>query len=332
MKKQFIWIPIFLAVSISAYFLLFSPNEESGLRDESNFAFENIDDISKVRIKDREGNTVVMSRQDDHWMINDSFRAFPEFMDQILNKTIAKIRILGPVPKTAQDNVIRAMVGKSIHVQIYGTDGAIVRDYYVGGGNPDMSATYLHINGSNTPYLANILGSPSLLEARFSTNPQDWYDREVFDYDASELATISVNNAQEPEESFTLTRVDSTYTISPALPSVSQSAARSYFALFSYKNYEGFAEYLTAEAKDSILNSAPFMTITTRTTSGEEKSMFLYEKNSGSNNTLYDRNGNIIVEDTERYFAKISTYPYMVTVQHYVMGKLIAKRKYFTED
>jgi hypothetical protein len=96
MKKQFIWIPIFLAVSISAYFLLFSPNEESGLRDESNFAFENIDDISKVRIKDREGNIVVMSRQDDHWMINDSFRAFPEFMDQILDKTIAKIRILGP--------------------------------------------------------------------------------------------------------------------------------------------------------------------------------------------------------------------------------------------
>jgi hypothetical protein len=74
------------------------------------------------------------------------------------------------------------------------------------------------------------------------------------------------------------------------------------------------------------------MTITTRTTSGEEKSMSLYEKNSGSNNTLYDRSGNIIVEDTERYFAKISTYPYMVTVQHYVMGKLIAKRKYFTEN
>jgi hypothetical protein len=207
-----------------------------------------------------------------------------------------------------------------------------VRDYYVGGGNPDMSATYLHINGSNTPYLANILGSPSLLEARFSTNPQDWYDREVFDYDASELATISVNNAQEPEESFTLSRVDSTYTISPALSNLSQSAARSYFALFSYKNYEGFADYLTAEVKDSIINSAPFMTITTRTASGEEKSMRLYEKTSSSNNTLYDRNGNIIVEDTERYFAKISTYPYLVTVQHYVMGKLMAKRQYFAEE
>ncbi|HAY89404.1 MAG TPA: hypothetical protein DCY51_08190 [Bacteroidetes bacterium] len=332
MKKQLIWIILLLAAGLSAYFVFISSNGESGLRDETNFAYEDVGDISKIRIKDREGSAVVMTRQGDHWMINDSFRAFPAFMDQILNKTIAKIRILGPVPKTAQENVIRQMVGRSIHVQIYDSEGDLARDYYVGGGNPDMSATYLHINGSKTPYLANILGSPSLLEARFSANPNDWIDRKVFDYEAEELASITVTHAQEPEESFTLTRVDSTYTISPAISNLSQSAARSYFALFSFKNYEGFAEYLTESTKDSIMQSAPFLTITTRTNSGEERSMHLFEKKSTTNNSLYDRNGNMIVEDTERYFAKISSYPFLVTVQHYVMGKLIAKRSYFLEE
>ena len=116
------------------------------------------------------------------------------------------------------------------------------------------------------------------------------------------------------------------------MSNLSQSAARSYFALFSFKNYEGFAEYLTESTKDSIMQSAPFLTITTRTNSGEERSMRLFKKKSTTNNSLYDRNGNMIVEDTERYFAKISSYPFLVTVQHYVMGKLIAKRSYFLEE
>jgi hypothetical protein len=332
MKKQTIWILVLLLVGISAYYALSSSTGESGLRDEAKFAIENTEDISRIRMKDRDGKIVDLKREEDHWMVNDTFKAYYEYVDLLLDKALPKIRILGPVSKTAQKNVIRQMVGKSIHVQIYDKEGEVMRDYYVGGGNPDMTSTYLHINGSNTPYLANILGSPGLLEARFSTNPKDWYDREIFDYKAEDLQTVTVTNALAPTESFTLSRKDSTYRITPPLAGLSQSAARSYFALFSYINYEGFADYLTEVAKDSIMNSAPFLTITTRTVTGEEKSMRLYEKKGGSDNSLYDRNGDPIVEDTERYFAKISSYPFLVTVQHYVMGKLIAKRRYFTED
>ena len=111
---------------------------------------------------------------------------------------------------------------------------------------------------------------------------------------------------------------------------LSQSAARSYFSLFSFKNFEGFANYLNQEQKDSIKNAQPFISIKVTPTSGKPIELKLHRKGSFQmGNSLYDKRGQLIVEDTERYFATFTDFPYLVTVQEYTIGKLLVKRSYF---
>jgi hypothetical protein len=200
----------------------------------------------------------------------------------------------------------------------------------VGSSNPDRSSTYIHINGSNTPYEAHIFGFANLLEPKFSTYEKDWFDQTVFDFSSDQIKTIKVDHIYDTSESFQITKSDSFYDIIPRVVNLSQSAARSYFSLFSFKNFEGYAEYLKLEQKDSIKNSTPFMSIEVIPFKGKPMKLNLHRKGSFQmGNSLHDKRGQLIVEDTERYFASFTDFPFLVTVQEYTMGKLLVKRSYF---
>ena len=288
--------------------------------------------ITKIELKDREGNEIILTKKEGIWHVNDMLPVFLPKIESLLNETLKNIRIKGPVAKTAQKNVVRKLVGHSIHVQLF-QGSERIRDYYVGSPNPDRSSTYIYIEGSETPFEAHIFGFASLLEPKFSTNPQDWFNKTIFDFKPDDISSIEVMNNEIPEESFQLSKKDSFYNISPTLTSLSQSASRSYFSLFSFKNLEGYANYLSVEQKDSIKNTQPFITIKVNPIQGKSIALNLYRKGDFKiGNNLYDKQGQVILEDTERYFATFTDFPYLVTVQDYTMGKLLVKRSYFRSD
>ena len=327
--KNYVWIIILLLAAVGAYYLAGSRNGEAHLRDASNFAVNDVRKIDLITIKDREGKTIVLEKKDGSWILNKEYNASQAAINLLLNETISQIRIKGPVPSASRETVIRRMVGNSKHVKIY-EDGELIRDYYVGPPNSDQSGSFLHIEGSNTPYVAHVLGFDGVLDPKYSTDIQDWYDRTVFDYKQGEIAKITVTNYEVPSESFTLSRIDSIYQIQPAIGHLSQSAARSYFSLFTFKNFEGFANYLTPKSKDSIAKAMPFMTISAVLTNGKTKELRLHRKGGITDGqTLFDKDGNTIVQDTERYFATFTGFKQIVTVQEYVFGKLITRRSYF---
>ena len=63
---------------------------------------------------------------------------------------------------------------------------------------------------------------------------------------------------------------------------------------------------------------------------GKPMKLNLHRKGSFQmGNSLHDKRGQLILEDTERYFASFTDFPFLVTVQEYTMGKLLVKRSYF---
>lgn len=328
MKKYF-WVPILIVAAIAVYFSFYTDGGEAGLRKNVKFAVKNVEDIDKITIKDREGNFVILEKKGGIWYVNNDYKAFAPVVDNFLTKTLSKVRIIGPVPKPARENVIRSMVGHSKHVIIY-SKGKELRNYYVGNPNPSQTGSYVHLEGSETPYIAHVIGFKGIIDPKFSSYPTDWYDRSIFDFKSDEIASISVTNHELAGESFELNRKDSTYLISPTMPNLSQSAARSYFSLFSFKNFEGFADYLTAHQKDSIAKSKPFMTISVSPIEGDIQTLRIFRKSGFSDaNTLIDKSGQMLVEDTERYFATFTGFDKLVTIQDYTFGKLITKRSFF---
>lgn len=325
--KKYTWIVLLIVAAAGIVALVLYDNGEANLRDETNFAIENPEDVTKVLMKDRDGNAIILEKKDDTWYVN-SEKAFQPKIDLLLNKALNKIRIKGPVPNSMRNSVISAMGSRSIHIEVFEGNKKI-RNYYLGTPTPDESGSYLHIEGAKTPYIAHILGFNGILDPKFSTNIDDWIDRSVFDYTPAEIESITVQNNELPQESFKLSQKDSNYTLTPPLPNLTTSAARSYFALFKFKNYEGFAEYLSPADKDSIRNSRPFMTITVKTYSGQSKTLNIFRKGSNDSKTIYDKNGDLLVKDTDRYFATFTDFDRLVTIQDYVFGKIITKRSFF---
>ena len=71
------------------------------------------------------------------------------------------------------------------------------------------------------------------------------------------------------------------------------------------------------------------MTVTVKTYEGESKTLNIFRKGSNQNKTIYDNNGDLLVKDTDRYFATFTGFDRLVTIQDYVFGKIITKRSFF---
>lgn len=330
--KNFIWIAGILLVAAASYYFTTNKGEESKLRERAEIALEDISVVDKITIDNRDGKIVTLIRKDTSWYVDGGHLASKKAVDILLNETLSKIRIKGPVSKKAKSNVIRTLITTAKHIKVY-SQGETLRDFYVGSATADMSGSYVHITGAETPYIAHILGYNSLLEPKFSTEKYDWYDRQLVNINLADMKRIKVVNNDLPTESFELLKEKDTYLMNPPMANLSQAAARSYFSLFESKGFEGFASFLTEATKDSIAISTPFMTLTVYEVNGDSTAINLFRKGSKiEDKTIYDKRGNIVMEDTERYFATFTGFDQLVTVQDYVFGKNITIRSLFAEQ
>jgi len=319
---------LILTLAVGAIWYLTQTDQQTILTIDTDIAVDKPATVDKIILSDREDHKVILTKESDIWMVNGTYPAFKPVVDLFLNETINKVKIKGPVAKAAQDNVIRYMIVKAIHTEIY-QNGKLTKNYYVGGSNTDETGTYVHLDGGTTPYVAYIPGFKGIITPKYSTDVRDWYSKTIFDYEPEEIKSISVTNFEQPSESFSLINSDGSYSIKPAGP-LSQQAAKSYFALFKFKNFEGFAPYLEQTTKDSIKKQQPLMEIAVTDLKNEVKKLQIYRKgNFDGNQTLHDKNGDVIVADVERYFATYSGMDSLVTIQDYVFGKIITSRSLF---
>ncbi|MEY2923913.1 MAG: hypothetical protein RLZZ337_453 [Bacteroidota bacterium] len=327
MKRIGIIILLALA-AIGTYYYVNKSEPQTITTIDTSFAISNTESVDKIRLSDRENNEVILTKEGDQWMVNGVYPAFMPVVDLFLNETINKVRIKGPAAKASHDNIIRYMLVKSVHCEIY-QDGKKTKDYYVGGSNTDETGTYVHLTGAKTPYIAYIPGFKGIITPKYSTDARDWYSKTIFDYDIEQIGSIEVTNYAEPNESFKLIQSDGTFIMQPPGP-ISQQAAKSYFALFKFKNFEGYAPYLKPETKDSIRRQPPFMEIAVTSKQGKTTKLALRRKGDfDGNQTLHDKKGDVIVGDVERYFATFTGMDSLVTVQDYVFGKIITSKSLF---
>lgn len=328
--KRLIIGSIALVVLIVVYFLL-EAREGTGVAiEEVEFAVENIEKIDKIQMSDRSGKEVSLAKDAaGRWMVDEEYPAFNKRVQLFLEETIQDIEVKGPVAKTARDNVIRSMISNSIKVDIYnGND--LMRSYYVGDHTPDMKGTYMHMEGSESPYISYIPGHEGYIQPLFNLEPKLWYDPSIFDYSPDSIRSVEVIYMDDLERSFKLSREGEDFSIEPALASLSQQAAKSYFALFGFKNYEGFAEYLSTDMKDSIKQSFPLIKVLVEDVEGERKELNIFPKGKEGDLSLTDENGNVLAYDPERYYATFTGFDHLVTIQEYTFGKILAKRKDFS--
>ena len=309
MKKNLIGLVILIILGTLA-FVVFKQRGSGTIKPElHDFAVKDTLAITKIFLADKFGTTVTLDRKGvGEWTINKDHKARKDAIDVLL-KTIMRVEMKAPVAKTAHNNIVKLMAGKSTKVEIY-QGGDKVKTYYVSDATKDNMGTYMLIEGSSTPFVCHIPGFTGYLTSRYMTRPLEWRDTEIFKHRLPQIAEIKIDYHQEPERSFKITHSEDrvvqlfkTYPTETVVQKMDTVFVKRY--LLNYRNirYEGIQPY-DEERVDSIVNSPPYFTISLIDRNGEKRSVTSYRlpANPGS----IDANDEPLIWDPDRMHGIIN--------------------------
>ena len=309
MKKNIIGLLVLLILGVIAY-VAYQQRGTGTIKPElHDFEVEDTASITRIFLADKMGQTILLERQSESvWTVNKDHKARKDAVDVLL-KTIKRVEMKAPVAKTAHDNIVKLMAGKSTKVEIY-KGKEKVKTYYVGDATKDSQGTYMLIEGSSTPFVCHIPGFYGYLSGRYMTRPLEWLDSEIFAYTLPQIAEIKVEFHQEPERSFRIThskdRVVQLFRLHPSEQLVTDMDTvfvKRYMLEYRNVRFEGIQPY-KPERVDSIVNSQPYFTIKVTDRNGEQRSVTSYRLPPNPDDV--DVDGNPLEYDLDRMHGVVN--------------------------
>ncbi|MEM8909836.1 MAG: hypothetical protein AAGD05_18455, partial [Bacteroidota bacterium] len=85
MNRTLLLLILFLGLAgTTVWYLNQKPEDTSISRWDTNFAVDNINDIHKIFMANRKGQTILLERKSDHWIYNSEFRVRPGKIKNLL--------------------------------------------------------------------------------------------------------------------------------------------------------------------------------------------------------------------------------------------------------
>lgn len=303
MKKNLIGLAILLTLGSLAFYVYQKRGSGTIKPELHDFAVQDTSRVTKIFLANKTGDRVTLERNGANgWLVNKDHKARKDAIDVLL-KTIKRVEMKAPVAKTAHDNIVKLLAGKSVKVEIYEGDERI-KTYYVGDATKDNMGTYMLIEGSRTPFVCHIPGFMGYLTSRYMTSELEWRDTEIFHYQLAEIAEVKVDFHNEPERSFKIThspnRVVRLFKMNPTetlIPEMDTVFVKRYLLNYRDIRFEGVQPY-EKHRVDSIVNSPPYFTITVKDQNGATRSITSYRL--PANPGAIDGEGAPLEWDTDR--------------------------------
>lgn len=330
MQKKQIFILLILIIGIAAWFILKPKRSGTSDKSKTEFAVENTEKITKIFLSNKLEGNVLLEKKNGTWYVNGKYEASKPFMEFFLLETLKKIRVQGPVPLPARQNVISSMATLATKVEIYYND-ELEKVYYVGNPTGDMTGTYMYLEGSKDPYITHIPGFDGFLSTRYPIAEKEWVSKVIFDYKPEDIKSIDVNYPADVNASFTVTRKGNTndfdITSSQTAPSgkLNYAAVKSYFGMFVNKTCEGFIDLKPLQI-DSIKKSVPICIITLTDKRNTIRLLNVYKRTSTDrDHGVFDTKGNRLAFDPNRYNAILNNDKRVFVIQDIVFNPIMIK-------
>ncbi len=256
---------IFIVFGIVTFYFIKNKNLKSNIVSEDrNFGVENIDDVQKIFLAQKNGDNILLTRNDNSWTVNNKFNVFPNTIHHFL-ETIKNLKVNSIPPKAAYEEIMKGIATSGIKVEIYNRKNELIKTYYVGGVTQNEEGLYCLMDGSNQPYITNIGTAPINLRVRYEIKEEDWRDRSLFDLPSKEINNVSIRFPYEPERDLNLKMENNKFYINNLESSISNNSYNINFLKSIFSSFEPIsAEAIVNDhrAKDSICVLTPYSTIT----------------------------------------------------------------------
>ncbi|MEM1219320.1 MAG: DUF4340 domain-containing protein [Bacteroidota bacterium] len=332
MKKSTIALVAIAAVlgSAVAYYLASGTSNSSIASDtawERDFSVKNTDDIYKIFLADRRGQTTTLTRKGDRWIYNDQFPANPNIVKNLL-QVIRLVDIKYIPPRSAIQPMVENLSTQGIKVEIYDQGDRLMKSYYVGGTTPDELGTYMIMENSEMPYVTSIASMQGGVRVRYDIFGDKWRDKVLFDVNPEKVEAISIDFPKQRNKSFKLNidggkaAVVPYYEISPSLPGDPLDGAVDRY-LESYDRVSAEAFENNNKEKERIITEPAFCHITVKEQGQEEVRVTLIP----TFDTFVD--GKKKSEVIQRYYAMVEPAGDLMLVQHQVIKGILRPYNYF---
>lgn len=333
MKKNIIYLIIFLVLLIVSYFLVFRDKLSTLGQKDTDFAIEDTSEVYKIFMADMKGNKILLEKNNSVWMLNKKYNAREDAIQTLLT-TFNKIRIAYPVPKSAHNTVVADLASNNIKAEIYNNNGKKIKTYYIGGPTLDYKGTFMMLEGSEHPYVIHIPGFEGYMTPRFFLEEEEWKDRAIFNYTADLLKSVTVDYLEEPENSFTITiiyqdsiQIAPLYFSGVALGELHKNRLKEYLSHYNSIYAEAFEN--NNPIKDSILATSPFIIMTAINKNGNKNTLKIYRMPMNERSkSKFDDEGKPRKYDLDRLYALHNDNEFML-IQYYVFNKLFRSYREF---
>lgn len=331
-RRTLLLIFLFVALGAGAWYAWEKKKNQSGTHNtpDMDFAVRNTDDIGKIFIADRSGQTATLLRKEGYWEYNKLYKANKSAVQTLL-ETIQRVNVYNIPPKIAEPSMIKDLASNGLKVEIYDRKGERMKCYYIGGVTNDEQGTIFLMDGSEKPYICHIPGFVGTLRIRYLLGDIAWRDRTVFEEKPEDIQSVTIEYPQSKSESFRLEKAGTgEYKVTPFFSTTTPStsplrtgAVESYLLQFERRGAEAF-EAQTHE-RDSISALVPFAIITMKKTDGVEKTVRFWPIETG-----YDpmKGGDFVV----RYLTDYNKGEAFLLTQNLVFGPIFRGYTFFYEN
>ena len=329
MNRTLLLVVLFLVMGGTVWYFLANKKKQAGsyVSWDMDFAVKNTDNIGKIFIADRTGNTVTLEQKGKVWQYNGKHPARPSAVQTLL-ETISQVNVLNIPPNGAVPVMVKEMAAAGIKVEIYDLDGKNIKTYYVGGVTNDERGTVLMMEGSEQPYMVHIPGFIGQIRMRFLLRDDDWRDKAIFREKPEEIQSVSVEYPQRKNESFKLEKTgEAAYDVQPYFSTTTamrspqrKGVAEAYLVQFEQMVAEAFETQ--NPLRDSVKALVPFVIVTMKKTDGQEKKLRFWPVDVETS-----RDGKNFVS---RYFTDVNNEDFMLT-QDRVFGGIFRGYSFFYE-
>jgi len=208
-------ILLLLVLGGAAYYFTQTDGKANNNPDEDwVMKVENKEDIHRIFIADRKGGKADLVRDGDKWIYNDKYTANPFVMHNVMD-AITRIELKNRPAASAIPHMINTLSTQSTKVEVYGRNNKLLKAYYVGGVTPDERGTFMIMEGSNNPYVMHLPMADVSLKQRYFTEEIKWRDKTVFQFEAKDVASISLEYPKQKNKSFTIQRKNRSWDVEP---------------------------------------------------------------------------------------------------------------------
>jgi len=343
MKKRNIII-IAAVVVIGIVALVVALNGRKNATFKQDYNIENIEDVSRIYLADKQDNEVLLTRQaDSTWLVDGQYEANQPMVDMLL-ETLHDMCIRQQVNRNAVPNVVKDISARSIKVEVYGQKPLftlfgleilkrerLMETYYVGRETQDMMASYMFREGDKVPYVIHIPGFRGFLTPRFVTEPMKWRSHTIVDLDVNAIQKITLEIPAMPEEGYAVLNNGTDFdfeTVNGLMPTFDTARVAQLLSSFTWLNFDEFAD-IVPNTNDSSLVGAPRTILTILDTAGNQTELRTYIKYHNPDDVMAMPDSAMYETfDMDRLYAIVNQRD-TVLIQYFVFDKILQPASYF---